>query len=114
MKKEKIIRLWLVPFILFQVTIFGLIGLLFGFFYAFGGLAIDILVSLDWLSAEKMETPGLSVGTILAFGALLGMPLLGMAFGFLAGLLGGVLYNLIAPRFGGLNVPFVQKQGTKK
>lgn len=88
------------------MVVFGLIGLLFGVYYAFGGLLIDIMVSLDWLSAEKMETSGLSNGTLLAFGALLAMPLIGMAFGFFSGLLGAWFYNVFAKKLGGLNVDF--------
>ena len=101
----KIKKLQIVPFAIFQMVIFGLLGLLCGVFYAFGGLIIDIMVSLDWLSPEKMETPGLSYGTFLAFGALLGMPLIGLVFGFFTGLITGVLYNFLARKIG-LQIPY--------
>lgn len=94
----------------FQMVLFGLIGLLFGIFYSFGGLLIDILVSLEVLSAVKMETPGLSYGTFLAFGALIGMPLIGMLFGFFSGILAAILYNLYGKRFGGLKVNFFDSE----
>ena len=64
------------------------VGLVLGLIYSFGGLAIDTLVSLGYLDADDMGTPGLSYGTILAFGALLGMPLI---FGGLGVLLGAVI-----------------------
>jgi len=51
-----------------------LLGLCAGILYAFGGLLIDVGVSLGWLAAETMGTPGLSIGTLYAFGALIGMP----------------------------------------
>ncbi len=49
------------------------LGLVAGVLYAFGGLVIDLL------------TVGLNAGTALAFMALVGMPLLFGAVGFLLG-----------------------------
>ena len=58
----------------------GLLGLVCGFLYSVGGFFVDLL------------TIGLNRGTAMAFGALLGMPLLFSAAGFVAGIvLGGVL-----------------------
>jgi len=71
---------------------FTALGLLLGILYSFGGLLIDTLVTLGWIVSN--ETPGLSYGTVLAFGALIGMPLIGAIFGFLTGLIGSTLYNL--------------------
>ncbi|NKI30497.1 hypothetical protein [Croceivirga thetidis] len=102
-------RLRVLPFAIFQMTIFGLIGLLCGIFYAFGGLVIDTMVTLNWLSPESLETPGLSYGTFLAFGALLGMPLIGLIFGFVAGLIGGIVFNFIAPKIG-IHLPNISKE----
>mgnify|MGYP007077501458 CR=1 FL=1 len=84
-------RILLIPFASLQARLFGLFGLVCGCIYAFGGFAIDALVTIGWMNS--VQTPGLSVGTILAFGALVGMPLVGGAFGFLAGLVGAVVYN---------------------
>ena len=50
------------------------------------------------------ETPGLSWGTVLAFGSLVGMPVIGALIGFVFGLVEALLYNLIAPRFGGFKI----------
>jgi len=74
--------------------LFGLVGIFCGVLYSFGGLIIDILVSLEILSAEAMSTPGLSYGTILAFGALIGMPVIFSCFGFLLGLAVATIYNI--------------------
>ena len=56
----------------------ALVGLALGVLYSFGGLIVDLL------------TIGLNWGTLMAFGALLGMPLVlggvGMAAGVLVGL----------------------------
>ncbi|MBT8324514.1 MAG: hypothetical protein KJO96_04380, partial [Winogradskyella sp.] len=53
----------------YQSILLGLLGVVAGILYAFGGLVIDTLVSLDWITSN--ETPGLSYGTFLAFGALI-------------------------------------------
>lgn len=70
---------------------FGFLGFVAGCIYSFGGLAIDTFVTLGWITSA--ETPGLSYGTVLAFGALVGMPVLFAAFGCVSGILVGLLYN---------------------
>lgn len=77
-----------------QAVLFGLIGLCFGIYYSIGGMFIDILVSAEALSAEKWETPGLSIGTLMAYMALVAMPLFTAACGFVLGVIEGLLYNL--------------------
>jgi|TARA_Y100000310_G_C20596076_1_gene770572 hypothetical protein len=76
----------------------ALVGLVAGIIYSFGGLIIDILVSLGWITST--QTPGLSYGTILAFGALIGMPAIFSAIGFILGIVEAILYNLFANLFG--------------
>jgi hypothetical protein len=71
---------------------FAFLGLILGIFYSVGGLIIDTLVSLEWITSN--ETPGLSYGTVLAFGALIGMPAIGATFGFITGIICAFLYNL--------------------
>ena len=51
------------------------LGLVCGVLYSFGGLVVDLL------------TIGLNWGTVLAFGALVGMPIIFGAFGFFLGAL---------------------------
>lgn len=75
-----------------HATAFGFLGLVLGVVYSFGGLLIDAGVSFGVIAST--DTPGLSVGTLLAFGALLGMPAIGAAFGVLQGIVVGVLYRL--------------------
>lgn len=86
-------RLNILTFARLQALLFGLIGMLLGVLYSFGGFLIDALVTLEFLSPEAMGTPGLSMGTALAFGALVGMPLIGLVLGFVTGLLEAVLFN---------------------
>lgn len=82
----------------------GIVGLLLGILYSFGGFAIDALVTMGVITSN--ETPGLSYGTILAFGALLGMPLIFSVAGYIAGAIGAVLFNLVVPLLGGVELDF--------
>lgn len=75
-----------------QTLTWALAGLILGIMYSFGGLIIDTLVSVGWITSS--ETPGLSVGTALAFGALVGIPIIFGVLGVIVGLLGSTLYNL--------------------
>lgn len=86
-------------FVLVQTIVMELIGLLAGILYAFGGFLIDALVSLGWITSN--ETPGLSYGTVLAFGALVGMPVIFATIGFLLGLVEVMLYKIVIFLFGG-------------
>jgi len=100
----KIKKLGVFSFAKFQAVILALFGLVAGIAYSFGGLIVDSLVSLGWVTSP--ETPGLSYGTVLAFGALLGMPVLFAGFGFFAGVIEALIYNLYARRFGGIDLEF--------
>jgi hypothetical protein len=101
---NKIKKIGVFSFARFQAILAGLIGLVCGILYSFGGLIIDVLVSLEMLSPVTMETPGLSSGTVLAFGALIGMPVIFMVAGFILGIMEAILYNLFAKWSGGLKI----------
>ena len=103
---NKLKKINTLSFAKFQALLMGLTGVLFGILYSFGGLFIDTLVSLEIVSPELASTPGLSFGTVLAFGALIGMPLLFAFLGFFFGIIEALLFNLVAKRFGGIQVPF--------
>lgn len=100
----KISRLGVFSFARFQALLAGLLGLLAGVLYSFGGLVIDALVTAGILDAAAMSTSGLSKGTLLAFGALLGMPVLFALGGFIVGILGARVFNVFARRFQGLRL----------
>lgn len=99
---EKVKKIGVLSFAKFQAILGAFIGLACGVLYSFGGLAIDTLVTLDLITST--ETPGLSFGTILAFGALIGMPIILSAAGFLLGLVEAVLFNSVAKWFGGFRL----------
>ena len=90
MKKRN--KLNILAFAKFLAIFFGLIGLLLGILYFFGGLILDVSVSMNWLQSK--ETTGLSYGTFLAFGALILMPLTGILIGFFTGIIEALLYNI--------------------
>ena len=77
----------------FQAYLLCLVGLLLGILYSFGGLLIDTLVSIGSINSVTAGTPGLSYGTLLAFGALIGMPVIGALLGFVLGVVEGILYR---------------------
>ena len=88
----------------FQAILFAIGGLIAGILYSFGGLIIDAMVSIGWITSQ--ETPGLSYGTILAFGALVGMPLIFATFGFIFGVAEAILFNLFARWLGKISINF--------
>ena len=58
------------------------------------GLACGVLYSVGGLFYD-LYTTGLNGGTAMAFGALIGMPLIFGTFGFLVGLLGWAIVGLV-------------------
>ncbi|MDA3860025.1 MAG: DUF3566 domain-containing protein [Melioribacteraceae bacterium] len=102
----KVKKINIFSFAKFQAILATFLGLIVGILYSFGGLIIDVLVSIGWVSSEDACTPGLSFGTVLAFGALVGMPLIFAMFGFLLGLVEAFIYNLFARWFGGMKFDF--------
>lgn len=103
---EKLKKIGILSFAKFQAVLMALVGMVCGIIYSIGGLIIDALVTIGLLSSESLSSPGLSYGTILAFGALVGMPVIFASIGFLVGIVEAVLYNLFARWFGGLKLNF--------
>jgi energy-converting hydrogenase Eha subunit A len=79
-----------------------------GILYSFDGLIVDTLVSIGWVSSVSASTPGLSFGTVLAFGSLIGMPIIFAMIGFVAGIIEALAYNLFAKWFGEIEIDFKQ------
>lgn len=101
---NKISKLGILSFARFQAIILGLIGLLLGVLYSVGGLLVDALVSANLLDPVAMSTSGLSMGTAMAFGALIGMPVILAVIGFGSGIIQAIVFNLFAKRFGGVRL----------
>ena len=88
----KIKKLGVLSFAKFQAILFALPGVVAGIVYSFGGLIYDLM------------TIGLNTGTLLAFMALIGMPLLFGVFGFVLGIAEAILFNMTVNWFGGIEL----------
>lgn len=98
----------LLPFLKFQIVMGGIFGLMMGMVYAFGGLIIDTLVSANWMIHP--ETSGLSYGTLLAFGALIGMPIIFAGIGLIVGVFEVLMFNTLSKWLGWIEINFEQKK----
>jgi len=101
----KVKKIGVLSFVRLHTLIGILVGLILGILYSVGGFFIDLFVTLGWISSA-VGTPGLSYGTVLAFGALVGMPIIFGLFGFAIGLIGAIVYNLFCKYFKNLRVEF--------
>lgn len=88
----KLKRIGILSLAKFQALIMAIIGLICGIVYSLGGFFYELTSS------------SLNTGTALAFLALLGMPLLFAAVGYVAGIIEAILYNFYARRTGGIEV----------
>lgn len=109
---SKIQKIRVLEFAKFQAKLVGLMGFVLGVIYSFGGLLIDSLVTLGWFTSN--ETTGLSLGSLLAFGALIVMPIIGVVGGFLLGLLEGATYLLFKKWLGKVSLDFRVNEPDKK
>lgn len=96
---NRIYPISVIQFTKIQAVLGTMLGLVLGIFYSVGGLFVDILVTLGLFDGDYWGTPGLSHGSLMAFGALLGMPLIFGTIGFFWGLLSTPVYNALAKRF---------------
>ncbi|NDV90655.1 hypothetical protein GTH32_05515 [Alteromonas sp. 345S023] len=99
-------RLAVHPFAKFQAFLFGLVGALLGFIYAIGGLALDILISVGILGSLPGVSSGLGLGSSMAFGAILGIPLILMLAGYVIGTIEAHAYNVFVKFSTSLNTDF--------
>jgi hypothetical protein len=97
-----------ISFAKLQAILASLLGLVAGILYSFVGFVIDLLVSAELLSHITYATSGLSYGTVLAFGALVGMPLIFALVGFVLGLFEALFYNVYVKWFDAIEVHFWQ------
>lgn len=87
----------------------GLLGVI-------GGLIVGILVAIfTSIAGSALQQAGGQGGSGLAFlggvGAIVGMPIMYGVVGFIGGLIGAWLYNLVAKWVGGIEIELVQKGG---
>jgi hypothetical protein len=84
-----------IGFAKFQAFLFGLLGILAGIFYSFGGLVYDITT-----------TGTVNGGTALAFLALIGMPVIFASVGLVTGIVEALLYKLFVKYFGRIKIDY--------
>lgn len=70
---------------------------------AFVGLLAGVLYAGIGAIYDALRGP-LNLGTALAFLAIIGMPMLFAAFGFIGGAIGAFLYNVFAGWVGGIEI----------
>lgn len=94
-----------VPFALMFGIISAVIGLITGIIFAFvfGTMTSAIpptseVIELGWFRA------------LFSIGAIVLMPVLGFAGGFIQGAIYAVLYNFLAPKIGGIQLRFKEEQ----
>jgi hypothetical protein len=90
------------PLALTLACIGAVIGLIIGVFYALFFGAIFSLIS----SAAQTRVDMTFLRVIFGVGALIIMPVIGFVGGLIQGLLYAFLYNVLAPRIGGIRLRF--------
>jgi hypothetical protein len=96
-----------IPFALMFGIISAVIGLISGIIFAlvFGTMSSAIpptneIVDFGWLR------------TLFSVGAVIVMPIIGFAGGFIQGAIYAALYNFLAPKIGGIQLRFKEEQKT--
>jgi hypothetical protein len=100
MEEKTIQAIPLMPFALMIACIAAVIGLILGIFYAlmFGAILSAIP------STTGIDLSGFSI--LFGVGAIIIMPIIGFIGGLIEGLIIAVLYNVLAPRIGGIKLRF--------
>ena len=85
------------------------VGLIAGIFYSFGGAIYDLINGVPVTEGGPFPTwlCGPPV-CLIAFTAIIGMPIIFAASGTVVGALGAILYNLAARWLGGIEVQLEQ------
>lgn len=89
---SKLIRINALSLAKLQAILMALIGFVLGIIYSIGGAIYDLIMT------------GVNFGTALAFFSLIGMPMLFAIIGYIFGLLGALLFNIIITKFGGIEL----------
>jgi hypothetical protein len=91
-----------IPFALMFGVISAIIGLIAGIIYA---IVFGAAISAAPVSNELFNIVGW-LRVMFSVGAIVIMPILGFAVGFIQGAIYAVLYNFLAPRMGGIQLSF--------
>lgn len=96
-----------IPFALMFGVISAVIGLVMGIIYA---AVFGTVISSAPISSELFNFSWLSI--LLGVGAVIIMPVIGFAAGFIQGAIYAVLYNVLAPKIGGIKLQFKTEEQT--
>ena len=98
-----------VPFALMFGVISAVIGLVMGIIFAvFFGAFTSVPIPTDAIENQVVVLGWFR--TLFSIGALIIMPILGFAGGFIQGAIYAVLYNFLAPKIGGIQLCFKEEQ----
>jgi len=92
------------PFAVMIGAISAVIGLIVGILYAIVGAAI-----MSMLSSAATGVDLGAIGILFGVGAIIVMPIVGFIGGLIEGLIIAVIYNLLAPRIGGIKLRFEEQ-----
>jgi hypothetical protein len=90
-----------IPFALMFGVISAIIGLIVGIIYA---IVFGAIISAAPTTSQVFNIGWLRI--LFSVGAIVIMPILGFAGGFIQGAIYAVLYNFLAPRIGGIQLRF--------
>ena len=96
-----------IPFALMFGVISAVIGLVVGIIYA---VVFGTIMSAVPISNELFNFGWFSV--LFSVGAVVIMPILGFAGGFIQGVIYAALYNFLAPKIGGIKLQFKEEKQT--
>lgn len=91
------------PFAIMMGAIQAIIGLIVGIIFAIASSAILSLIP----STSGIDLTGL--GVLFGLAAIIIMPIAGFIGGLIQGLIIAVIYNLLAPRIGGIKLRFKEE-----
>jgi hypothetical protein len=104
MEEKTIQNVPIMSFALMYACISAVIGLFIGIIYAvvFGAIFASIPTSTAGVNLSAL-------GIIFGAGAVVAVPILSFVGGLIFGLIAAALYNLLAPRIGGIKVRFKEE-----
>jgi hypothetical protein len=104
MEEKTIENVPIMPFALMYACISAVVGLLFGIVYGviFGAIFASIPASTTGFNFSGL-------GILFGAGAIIIAPIMGFIGGLILGLIAAALYNLLAPRIGGIKVRFKEE-----
>ena len=106
MEEKTISSVPVIPFALMFGVISAAIGLIVGIIYAlvFGSI-MSALPTNEYFDIGWLRT-------LFSVGAIIIMPIMGFAGGFIQGAIYAALYNFLAPRIGGIKLRFKEETQT--